>query len=217
MNFTIKDESGMTASELETTRLAIIEYLKALSPWNFGDSEITINGDGVPIYITTRKAKIGTLGYHNVENGKPAIYVYPRPIKFGRYRPPVAAIASKTIGSYTRKPKPAVPAYYAAGQISTIAHEVAEVLGNPLVTTQSNPDSLGHNYLREITYPVHGIYYKVTVNGIDCVLPDTVLPNWYELGSSAPYDVTGYCTAPFQKAPRGYAYWVNKLGKLVKV
>jgi len=227
MNFYIVDESGMTADELETTRLAILEYLGPLKPWNFGKSEVSVGVPVpsqtsylevlVPIYITKRKRRLTAAGYHTVENGVPTIYVVPRANKFGTYYAPKPAVPAKKIGTFTLRARPVTPAKFIAGQLATICHEVAEVLGDPLVKTISNPDSLGHNYLREITDPVHGIYYKATVKGVNCVLPDTVLPNWYELGSNPPYDVMLYCTAPFQKAPKGYAYWVDKFGKFFKV
>lgn len=93
----------------------------------------------------------------------------------------------------------------------------SEVEGDPLIQTLADPDSQGHRYLREIADPVHGQYYNVLVNGVNCILPNTCLPNWYKLDSSAPYDVMNYCTAPFQKAPRGYAYWRNEVGQFIKV
>jgi hypothetical protein len=215
MNFTIKDESGMTATELEITRLAIIEYLKPLSPWGFGDSEITINGEGVPIYITKRNRILSKgrflSGYHTVENGEPVIYVNPKSDRFGYFRAGKAAIPARParkVGLVTFNARPAVPARAGtvrAGQLSIIAHEVIETLGNPLIQNYSKPDELGRIILKEIADPVHGQNYNVVINGVNCILPNTCLPNWYELGSSAPYDVMGYCKKPFQLAPKGYA------------
>lgn len=217
MDFNIIDESGMTNTELEVTRQAIIEYLKPLAPWNFGDSKITIGaGDGVPIYITKRnRMRSGFVflsGYHTHENGKPVIYINPKTDKFGYYRagkPMVLAVPARKLafGVYT-KPRPAVPARpgtIRGGQLSTICHEISETLGDPLIQTYSSPDEQGRILLREITDPVHGQNYNVVINGINCVLPNTCLPNWYELGSTAPYDVMGWCTKPFQLAPKGYA------------
>lgn len=224
MNFDLVDESGMTADELETTRLAILEYLKPLKPWNFGSSQISIrSGEGVPVYITKRNRRITAKGFHTVENNKPVIYVAPTTERFGYFKPGkpmVPAVPARKIGAITLKARPAVPARpdtIRDGQLATICHEIVEVLADPLIKTTSNPDSLGHNYLREIADPVAGLYYHKLINGVECVLPNTVLPNWYELGSLPPYDVMLFCTAPFQKAPKGYAYWVDKLGKFIKV
>ena len=169
----------------------------------------------VPIYITKRNRKIGIAGFHTVENGIPAIYVVPRTDRLGYFHkgtPAKPYVPARKIGAITLKARPAVPARpdtVRSGKLSTIAHEVAEVLGDPLIQTLSNTDSLGHPYLREITDPVHGLCYNLVVNGFNCILPDTCLPNWYEQGSMYPYDVMGWCVAPFQKSPRGYAYWVK--------
>lgn len=218
MNFNLIDESGMTANDLEITRLAVIEYLKPLAPWGFGNCSVTVGAaDGVPVYITKRKRKLTAAGYHAVENGLPVIYVAPRANLFGTYRPAKPVVPAKKIGTFTLRARPAVAEYLLSGQLATICHEIAEVLGDPLIATKSNPDSLGHNYLREITDPVHGQCYNVVIKSVNCVLPNTVLPNWYELGSAKPYDVMGWCTEPFQKAPKGYAYWVDKFGKFFKV
>lgn len=223
MKFNLVDESGMTQAELETTRLAILEYLKPLAPWNFGDVAVSIGGDDVPIYITKRNRKLGIKGYHTVENGQPVIYVAPTTERFGYFKAGkamVPAVPARKVGLVTFRARPAVPARpdtIRGGQLSTVCHEIIEVLGDPLLQTLSNPDALGHKYLREVADPVAGQYYNKIIGGVNCVLPNTCLPNWYELGSKAPFDVMNYCTAPFQLAPRGYAYWVNQLGKFIKV
>jgi hypothetical protein len=224
MNFTIKDESGMTATELEITRLVIIEYLKPLSPWNFGNSEITINGEGVPIYITKRNRHLGIKGFHTVSvEGNSEIYVVPTTERFGFFKagkPMVPAVPARKVAGVSLRARPAVPARpdtIRGGQLSTICHEVIEVLGDPLLQTLADADSSGHQYLREIADPVAGQYYNKVINGINCILPNTCLPNWYKLGATPPYDVMGYCVAPFQRAPKGYAFWVDKLGKFIKV
>lgn len=242
MNFVIKDESGMTQDELETTRLAIIEYLKLLTPWNFGDSEITISqGDGVPVYITNRNRIISGLrylsGYHSVENGSPVIYINPKRDRFGYFRagkPAVPAVpatpyipARKVLGITipARPPKvaraaiPARPDIMRGGQLSTIAHEVSETLANPFILNYSNPDEQGRIILKEIVDPVHGQNYRQVINGVNCILPNTCYPNWYEVGSPAPYDVLGLITKPFQLAPKtGYANEVimSNIGRIFK-
>lgn len=220
MNFSIQDESHFTSNELLTIKEAVEEFgNKDLAGWKFGTITCTIGnlqkGD-VPIYITKRNRKPFASAYHTVENGKPAIYVLPRVSinRFGFYSP---AQPSRKIGIFTR---PARKEVKDAGMITSLLHEVAEVLGDPLLNTESAPDSLGRRYHQEIADPVFGINYVKKINGINCVFPAVVLPNWYLLGSTAPYDTAGYCTAPFQKSPKGYAYWVKIVGKvksLVKV
>lgn len=224
MNFSIRDESGMTQAELEIYALALAKYMGPLAPWGFGECKFSIGGDDVPIYITKRNRKLGIAGYHTVENGnKPVIYIAPRTDRFGFFKagkPAVPAVPARKIGAITLRARPAVaarPAQIRGGQLATVAHEVAEVLGDPLIATYSNPDALGHKYLREITDPMHGLYYREVINGVDCILPINVLPNWYELDSQGPYDTAGWSKAPFQKAPRGYAFWVDKFGKFFKV
>ena len=209
MNFNIVDESGMTADELETTRLALIEYLKPLAPWNFGDSEFTIGaGDGVPIYITKRKRILSKgrflSGYHTVENGQPVIYVNPKADRFGYFRKGKAAVPAVParklgFGIYT-KPRPAVPARpdtIRAGQLLIVAHEVIETICDPMVDNYSQPDSLGRKWLIEVADPVHGVYYNEVINGVNCVLPDTVLPSFYDVNGQAPYSVANAPKAPF--------------------
>ena len=224
MNFQILDESGMTPADLETTRLALIEYLKPLAPWNFGECQVTVGaGDGVPIYITKRNRKITAAGFHTVENGKPVIYIAPVTDRFGYFlagKPAKPFVPAKKIGTFTLRARPAVPATpdtMRGGQLATICHEVIETLMDAGIDTYSSPDALGHNLLVEVADPVHGQYYKVVVNGINCILPNAVLPNWYKMGSTLPYDVMGWCIAPFVKSPRGYAYWRDKVGNFIKV
>ena len=223
MNFSIKDESGMTQAELEIYVLALAKYMEPLAPWGFGECKFSIGGDGIPIYITKRNRKLGIAGYHAVENGKPVIYVLPRTDRFGYFRkgaPAKPYVPARKIGTFTLPARPAVPAKpdtLRPAQLSTVAHEVAEVLGDPLIQTYSSPDSLGRKYLREITDPIHGFVYNEVINGVNCILPINALPNWYELGSEGPYDTAGWAKAPFQKAPKGYAYYIGKLGQFIKV
>lgn len=218
----------MTATELEVTRQALLEYLKPLAPWNFGECKITIGaGDGVPIYITKRNRILSGFsylsGYHTVENGKPVIYINPKTDRFGYFRagrvgkpaaPATPYVPARKIGLFTlparpakvaRAAIPATPDTLRGGQLSTIAHEISETLGDPLIVTYSKPDEFGRILLKEITDPVHGLHYRIIVNGINCILPNTCLPNWYELDSPAPYDVMNWCKKPFQLAPKGYA------------
>ena len=221
MNFNLIDESGMTAADLETNRLALLKYLEPLRSWEFGQSQVTVGaGDGVPIYITKRNQHLTAAGYHTVEHGKPAIYIFPKADHFGNFtagKPAKPFVPARKIGTFTLRARPAVPATpdtMRGGQLATICHEVAEVLGDPLIQTLANPDAQGRRLLREITDPVHKLYYKIVVNGVNCILPNTVLPNWYELGSAKPYDVMGWCSAPFQLAvvggvTTGYAYFVT--------
>lgn len=217
MNFCLVDESSFTANELITIKLAVEEFgNKDLALWGFGAVTCTIGnlqkGD-VPIYITNRNRKRGASAYHDKDANGPYIYCLPGQA-FNRDGFFVATKPATKIGTYI---SPARNQMIQPGMLTSLLHEVGEVLSDPLLQSESAPDALGHNYLREIADPVFGINYVKVINGINCVFPAVALPNWYVLGSPAPYDTAGYCTAPFQKSPKGYAYYVSKLGRFFKV
>lgn len=208
------NEAGFTPNELLTIKEAVEEFgNKDLAPWGFGTVTCTIGNpqkDDILTYITTRNRKHRASAYHTTENGKPVIYCLPGQA-FNRDGFFVAAKPATWIGKYL---SPARKEMIQAGMLTNLLHEVGEVLSDPLLQSDSAPDALGHNYLREIADPVMGINYVKMVNGINCVFPAVVLPDWYLLGSMPPYDTAGYCTAPFQKSPKGYAYWVKVVGKI---
>lgn len=213
-NFCIVDESNFTANELKTAKEAIEEFgNKDLAEWKFGTTTCTIGnpqkGD-VRTYITTRNRKRGASAYHDKDADGPFIYCLPGQA-FNRDGFFVAAKPATWIGKYL---SPARKEMIQAGMLTSLLHEVGEVLSDPLLQSDSSPDTLGHNYLREIADPVFGINYVKVINKINCVFPAVVLPNWYTLGSRGPYDTAGYCSKPFQKSPRGYAYWVKLVGKV---
>jgi len=217
MNFCIIDESKFTTNELLTIRQAVEEFAnKDLALWGFGPQTCSIGnmkkGD-VPIYITTRNRKPSASAFHDKNANGPYIYCLPGQA-FNRDGFFLAARKATWIGKYL---SPGHKETIAAGMLTNLLHEVGEVLGDPLLQSESAPDALSHNYLREIADPVFGINYVKVINKVNCVFPAVVLPNWYILGSTGPWDTAGYCTAPFQKSPRGYAYYVGKLGKLFKV
>ena len=217
MDFCLVDESHFTPKELETIRQAVELFANdpnhGLGLWNFGKQTCTIGNlqkSNVPVYITTRERKRGASAYHDKDATGPYIYCLPG-MAFNRDGFFSPARPAHWIGKYL---SPARKEVMQAGMLTNLLHECGEVLGDPLVQSESAPDTLGHDYLREIADPVFGINYVKVVNGVNCVFPAVVLPNWYILGSVGPYDTAGFCTAPFQKSPRGYAYWVKLVGKI---
>lgn len=214
-NFCLINEADWSATELATTAAAMLEYGNVdLAPWKFGTVTCTVGnlqaGD-VPVYITTRARKRGASAYHDKDaNGHPFIYVLPGQA-FNRMGFYVAPQPSRKIGLFTR---PARKEMIQPGPLTSLIHEVAEVLGDPLVNTEAAPDALGHNLLREITDPVFGINYMKMIAGKPCIFPDSVLPNWYVLGSSGPWDISFWCRSAFQKTPKGYAYYVKVVGNI---
>ena len=214
MNFCIIDESHFTANELLTAKEAVEEFgNKDLTKWEFGTVTCSIGnpqkGD-IRTYITTRNRKRGASAYHDKDAGGPFIYCLPGDAfnRDGFFAP---AKAAHWIGKFL---SPARKQIIQPGMLTSLLHEVGEVLSDPLLQSDSAPDGLGHNYLREIADPVFGINYVKVINKINCVFPAVVLPNWYLLGSIGPWDTAGFCTAPFQKSPRGYAYWVKLVKKV---
>ena len=218
MKLIIINEVDFTANDMLTNKLAVTEHISHYSPqWGFGMPEVdtmTFVGDAskakdldvydIKVYITNRNRRTGAAGYHIVERGKPVAYILPN-TKFNRF------------GVY-RKPIGRFPAYYRSGCLEVICHEIAEILGDPLITTFSAPDSQGRNWLREIADPVAGSHYMRVINGVNCVLPDIVLPSFYEVNGVAPYSLGESVKAPFTLYVKGgYGYWRDFMGRFLKI
>lgn len=209
MNFCIVDEIGLTQDEIKTLALGASDHLLAYaSQWKFSASirSGVLSASDVPIYITNRNRRVGASGYHCYENGKPAIYVLPNTAynRYGTWRKALLGLLGKVI----------LPEYKREGTLTTICHEVAEVLSDPLVTTLSAPDSQGRRWLVEIADPVMGFTYMKVINGHKCIFPDIVFPGFYDFNSTKPLSIMNTPTAPFTipNPLKGYAYWMSKLG-----
>jgi len=216
MNFCIVDETGLSADELKTLSLGATDHiLSYVNAWKFPTTSLRVgvlSALDIPIYITTRNRRTNAAGFHCVENGKPAIYVLPN-TAFNRYGTWRKALIQRLTG------KVILPEYKREGTLSVLCHEVAEVLGDPLVKTVSTPDKNGHQWLVEIADPVVGFPYMKVINGHNCVFPDIAFPSFYDVNGLAPYSIAKSPKAPFTipDPTKGYAYWKDKLGALFKV
>jgi hypothetical protein len=216
MNFCVVNESGLTPDEIKTLLLGSADHIAQYAPaWKFGAITVTSGtplATDIPCYITVRNRRTGAAGYHGVENGKPAIYVLPN-TAFNRYGTWRKALVQRLTG------KVILPEYKREGTLSVLCHEIAEVLGDPLVKTVSTPDKNGHQWLVEIADPVVGFPYMKVINGHNCIFPDIALPSFYDVNGLAPYSIAKSPKAPFTipDPAKGYAYWKDKLGALFKV
>ena len=185
---------------------------KVTRAWNQPSVRVSIGapaaGDWV-IHLTEKKRKAGAKGYHTVEGGVPTAYV-----SFN-------AVVKKVWGLYfkplTIKGKVLRQATYSDGIITVICHEVAEMLCDPAITTFSALDTLGRNWLVEVCDHVSGSYLPVTVNGVIAVIPDVTTPAYYDVKGIAPYSLGNAVTKPFTLTPKGYGYYKNSVGQLVKL
>jgi hypothetical protein len=176
----------------------------------------TYEGDGTDwvIYLSERNRHAGALGYHNKTSaGTPFAFCS---LKlngnnlFGRYHR-AKIVKGKTFG---------VSKFIGTGLITTVCHEIAEMIADPKVETMSALDKLGRSWLVEIADPIDGNYLLFTdpVSSTDCVLPDIALPSFYSLKGSQPYSLAHSVSAPFTLAkPKGYAYYKNALGSYIRV
>ena len=161
------------------------------------------------VIVTDQKRVTGATGYHTVEAGIPVAYCSPK------------AVAGKIFGLYHRpmtvKGKVIRPATYSSGLITTVCHEIAEMLCDPKIATVSAQDSQSRTWLVEVCDHVFGNYITETFNGHLCILPDVTTPSFYDLKGKAPYSLTGAATAPFTMTPKGYGYYKTATGGLVKL
>ena len=161
------------------------------------------------IHLTEKKRVVGALGYHTVEGGIPAAYVS------------LKAVSGKLWGKFYKamvvKGKVIHEAIYSQGLVTVIAHEVAEMLCDPAIATLSAKDALGRNWLVEVCDHCSGVFSLVTVNSNLCVLPDVTVPSFYDLKGKGPYTLCNSVTAPFTMTPKGYGYWKDASGKLIKI
>lgn len=183
-------------------------------PWEFGQVDVTVSNTAVPgawnVFIGNKDRHPGAAGWHDKDaTGTPFARILPGTSRnrFGTYRPARSFRGRVLWGEYTR-----------AGTLGVICHEVAEMLGDPLLETVSMPDHSGHQWLREIADPVYGVNFARLVNGRMVVYPDIVLPSFYDLAGVGPYSIANSVTGPFTIISKaGYGFWRNLLGKFIKV
>lgn len=211
-------------SEIANIETKVAYFLSVLSPTTKIDT-VAQPGDDV-INITRLNRHTGAAGYHVLLNGVPTGFVYPdatRPI-WGEYRPAVrgrditATILGKRI--VIRKGQIRSLERFTPGVITTICHEIAEMLADGDIATYTKPDWHGNQWLLEPADWVDGTYFTRTINGNLCVFPNVALPAFSDTTNKVgPYDIMGLVKAPFQPImPHAYAYAKDpKTGGLVKI
>lgn len=212
------------AGELAKIETAVSVFLPLLNPLVKVDT--VYNAGDVVINITPLNRHTGAAGYHVLLNGVPTGFVYPdatRPI-WGEYRPAVrgrditATILGKRI--VIRKGQIRSLERFTPGVITTICHEIAEMLADGDIATYTKPDWHGNQWLLEPADWVDGTYFTRTINGNLCVFPNVALPAFSDTTNKVgPYDIMGLVKAPFQPImPHAYAYAKDpKTGGLVKI
>lgn len=160
------------------------------------------------VYITEKNRVSGASGYHDDVNGVPTAYCS-------------LAASYRVYGHYL---KPLIvkgvvisPALFTPGLITTICHEIAEMLCDSSIESYSKPDSKGREWLIEVCDHVFGYYSNYVVNGNACILPDVTTPAFYELGAKGPFSILGGATAPFTMTKNGYGYYKGTNGVLEKI
>ena len=188
---------------------------KVLKAWNLPAMEVSTQTpvqEDWRVYITERNRHTGAAGYHTVENDSPVAYCSPRATGirlFGTYHAPLTSKLGKLL----------FPARFLNGLSYTISHEIAEMIGDPLLATLAAQDSQGRTWLRELADPVMDscVTFTDPITKQLVVLADVVLPSFYDVNGKAPFSLANAPIAPFTLSKKGYAYFRDKLGKLIKI
>lgn len=207
------NDANIPASDFEKIVNAVKHFTPLVTKaWNIPDVTIESGGDLQPgdwlVYATEKYRHTGASGYHSVKNGVPISYCSPKASGrlFGNYIKPLV-IRGKMIHG----------ALFTPGLVTTICHEIAEMLCDPYITTISSKDFKDRNWLIEVCDHVFGSYQNFVSNGTNCILPDVTTPSFYDKNGAAPYSIFNAPVAPFVMTPKGYAYWMDSTGKLTKI
>ena len=215
MTITIRliNDASIAPKDFDTITQAVQHFVPLVATaWNIPDV-IVVNG-GTPatgdwlIYATEKNRVTGAAGYHKTQAGVPIAYCSPR-------------AAGRLFGTYVKaliiKGKQLHPGLYTPGLVTVLCHEIAEMLCDPQVATISPVDSKGRHWLVEVCDHCFGSYSNIVVNATNCVLPDVTTPSFYNPTGTTPFSILGACPAPFTMTPKGYAYYKDDKGMLVKI
>lgn len=207
------NDNAVTDADFQTLAKGVEEFVPLVTnAWKIKEVSVVAGGTPVDgdwlIYITEKNRHLGAAGYHDTLNGYPVAYCSPKASGrlFGTYIKPLV-VKGKTIHG----------SIITSGLITTICHEIAEMLCDPYIKTVSSTDAKGRKWLVEVADHAFGSFKVITVNGKNLVLPDITTPAFYDLNAAAPYSIFNACIAPFVMTPKGYAYYMDANGKLVKV
>ena len=204
------------ATIVKATQMRVSDFA---TKWNLGrvtlTQDATIKCD-MKIRVTDQFRHTGAKGYHGVDaNGIPTAFCSPSASLnklFGGYTPPILSRILRFKG------KVLYPAKLKSGLTDIIQHEAVEMLADPLVKTLSSPDGNSHCWLVEPADPVDGVFDMQVVDGKQIIFCDFVFSNYYQLGSTGPWDFSGAVKAPFTiPIKSGYGFWKNILGGFTKV
>ena len=159
------------------------------------------------VNITDKNRHSGASGYHLDTLGIPTAWCSPKASGrlWGHYTAPLVILKKQIHG-----------ALYTPGLVTTVCHEIAEMLVDSAISNFSSPDSKGRQWLTEVCDCVFGTYLVHSIGTNVCIFPNIAMPNFYLLGAKAPFDLLGIVKAPFTLTPQGYAYYKTPKG-LVKV
>ena len=211
----LSNERNIAPSDFATIVKAVqMRVSDFATKWNLGTvtltQDATIKCD-MKIRVTDRFRHTGAKGYHGVDaNGIPTAFCSPN------------ASINKLFGTYRKaimsRGKVLYPAKLTSGLTDIIQHEAVEMLADPLIKTLSTPDANSHCWLVEPADPVDGVFDMQVVDGKQVIFCDFVFPNFYQLGSTGPWDFSGAVKAPFTiPVKTGYGFWKNLKGLFVKV
>ena len=206
------NDVNISSKDMDTLVKAVQSYCNLVTTaWK--QKSVTVTATPTPgawlVHLTETKRQLGALGYHTVEAGLPVAYVSFKAVVsklWGKYYKPLV-IKGKTIRG----------AVYTQGLVSVVCHEVAEMLCDPAINTLSPVDSLGRRWLVEVGDHCAGSYSLLTVDGNVCVLPDATTPAFYDLKAKGPYTLYNAIAAPFTMTAKGYGYYKDASGKLIKL
>lgn len=208
MNICLVNEAGLADADLAIITKAVQYFVPLVtSAWKLPtytvSTSTTAQAGAWNIYLTERNRHVGATGWHGIEGGLPVAYCSPRASYrlFGKYYKP-----------FVIKGKQIYAARYSEGLVTTICHEIAEMLCDQKITTYSAPDSQGRKWLVEVCDHVFGSFLIYTVAGTDCVLPDVTTPAFYDLKGIAPYSLNNAVSAPFTMTVKGYGYYAGAKG-----
>jgi len=216
------NEAGLAVTDFKVIVDAVKHFAPLVTkPWGLPDVVVTTTptvGAWV-VYITERNRHVGASGYHTFENQVPVAYCSPRAAGrlFGHYIAPLLTKAVVVKGKTIVPAKQIHGAFYTEGLITTICHELAEMLCDPKIATVSAQDTLGRTWLVEVCDHVFGSYANYVSGITNCILPDVTTPSFYNLTGKAPFSILGAAVAPFTMTPAGYAYQRLANGQIVKI
>lgn len=207
------NDAGLTDADFQTLTGGVAQFVPMVTKaWGMKDVQVTSGGLPVVgdwlVYITEKNRHTGAAGYHQTLNGYPVAYCSPRASGrlFGTYIKPLV-LKGKTIHG----------AFYTPGLITTVCHEIAEMLCDPYIQTISSVDAQGRKWLVEVCDHAFGSFQVAIIDGKNLILPDVTTPAFYNLNGKAPFSIFNACPAPFTMTAKGYAYYMDANGKLVKI